>query len=349
MKIKTWCLGLILFFYCWGAGAQADTIILKGAGATFPYPLYETWLNYYAEKFKVRLTYQAIGSSGGTQALLNREVDFCGSDAYISDAEMAQVPEPLLHMPTCLGAVVLFYNLPGNPSLKLTPQLVADIFTGKIRKWSDPRITAVNPHSKFPDLTITVVHRSDGSGTTFIFTNYLAKVNREWREKVGQGKTVNWPTGLGVETNNGIVTFVKKISGALGYTELNYAQTAQLPLASIQNKSRNFIKPDLQSVSVAAQVAFPADTRALIIDTTAPKGYPISGFSWLIFYKEQAYLQRSYYRAKTLVEFLWWTIHEGQKFNTKKNYGILPAPVIGKAETILKSMTFNGVPLLDIQ
>ena len=260
---------------------------------------------------------------------------------------MKTAPSEVLHIPTCLGAVVIFYNLPGNPGLKLTPELIVDIFSGKINNWSDKRIAEVNPGVKLPDRKITVIHRSDGSGTTFIFTNYLSAVSPYWKETVGCGKKVNWPYGMGVETNPRIVTFVEKVPGAVGYGELTYALNANLPTASIQNRSGRFIKPTLESVSAAADTEIPPDTRILIVDTQSPKGYPISGFTWYIFYKEQSYNNRTKERASALGRYLWWAIHDGQQFTKKLSYAPLSKEAVHRAEGIIRSITYDGEAMID--
>lgn len=340
---------LILVLFCFSAeGYGKDTgIILKGAGATFPHPLYKEWMKVYKTETGIRTSYQAIGSGGGIKALLNREVDFGATDAFLSDEELKKNENEILHIPTCLGAVVIIYNLPGKPGLKLTPRLVADIFQGKITRWSDKLIQKVNQGVNIPDLEIAVVHRSDSSGTTFIFTNYLSTISAQWKEKIGAGKLVRWPTGIGVERNPGVANFVKKVPGAIGYVELTYAVHVGLPTAMIQNRSGHFIKPTLEAVNHAARVSLPADTRTLIINTPASRGYPISAFTWLIFYKEQSYYNRTLKRAQTLARYLWWAIHDGQRYNNKNIYGTLPPEAIQKAENIIRSMVFNGKPVVD--
>lgn len=322
-------------------------VILRGEGATFPYPLYREWIKIYRAQTGVRITYLSAGSGRGIKALFNRKVDFGATDAFISDEELASVDSEVLHIPTALGAVVVTYNLPGVPELKLTGSLAAEIFSGKIAMWSDNRIKKVNPSAALPEKKISVVHRSDGSGTTFVFTNYLSVVNPEWKETVGKGKSVRWPVGIGVDGNLGVRDFIKKIPGSIGYVQLNYARSAGLPVAVVQNKEGRFIKPSLEAVSTAARGELPADTRALIIDTGVRWGYPISAFTWLIVYKEQAYDGRTRKRAKSLAKYLWWAIHEGQHYNHGLYYAKLPDEAVRKAEAIIRSMTFNGKPVVD--
>lgn len=327
---------------------QGADVILNGAGATFPYPLYEKWIEMFRKKTGVRISYQAVGSGSGIRQLLEKEVDFGGTDAYIPQDEPKQAKGDILHIPTCVGAVSIIYHLPGNPVLKFTPKLIADIFLGRVSNWSDKEISAVNPGISLPDLGISVVHRSEGSGTTFIITDYLSKVNPEWRDKVGCGKRVRWLTGVGVEGNPNVAEFVRKIPGSIGYVELAYAKHHHLPVGLVKNRSGHFIAPTLNSVSAAAEVALPSDTRILITDSKAPEGYPISSFTWLIFYKEQSYDQRSYDRASQLGRFLWWIIHEGQQYtNHELLYSPLPKSAVSKAEAIIHSMRFGGAPLIE--
>ncbi len=331
-------LGLCLGMVHVARGGQT----LIGAGATFPYPLYDKWFSIYHHQTGIKVNYQAIGSGGGIRQLLNQIVDFGGTDAYMSDAEMAKAPGEILHIPTCIGAIVVTYNLPSNPVLRFSPDVLADIFMGKIKRWNNPRIVKLNPKVSLPNLPIVVVHRSEGSGTNFNFTNYLSKVSPEWRKQIGYGKVVNWPTGLGAKGNPGVAGLIRQIPGSIGYVELIYAEENKMPVALIQNKSGNFIKPSLKSVSAAANVKLPDDTRIIITNTDAPDGYPISSFTWIIFYKEQHYNGRSYTRAKTLAKLLWWMIHQGQKYNAELLYAPLPKSAVRKAEAIIKSITYDG-------
>lgn len=326
---------------------QAENGELLGAGATFPYPLYSKLFDVYYQEFGVQVNYQAIGSGGGIRQLLNKTVDFGGTDAFMSDEEVQVEENFILHIPTCLGAVVLTYNLPGNPELRFTPDLIGDIFLGKIKKWNNERIKKVNPGVSLPNMDIVVVHRSDGSGTTFVFSDYLTKVSSEWGEKVGKGKSLNWPTGLGAKGNPGVAGLVKQIPGAIGYVELVYALQNKMSVGLVRNSSGKYIKPTIESVSIAADTALPDDTRVSITNTDAEDGYPISGFTWLIFYKEQSYGGRNRERAENLVKLLWWIIHEGQEFAESLHYAPLPEEVIRKAENIIRSVVYNDQPILE--
>ncbi|MFN3135593.1 MAG: phosphate ABC transporter substrate-binding protein PstS [Candidatus Kryptonium sp.] len=318
---------------------------LLGAGATFPYVLYSKMFDAYYKETGIKVNYQSIGSGGGIRQLKEKTVDFGASDAFLSDEQLKEYDSPVLHIPICLGAVVLTYNLPGNPELKLTPDVIADIFLGKIKKWNDPRIVDLNPEVNLPNMNITVVHRSDGSGTTFVFVDYLSKVSQEWATKVGRGTSVAWPVGLGGKGNEGVTGLVKQIPGSIGYVELIYAKQNKLPVALVKNKSGKFIKPDLSSITIAGAVNIPEDTRISITDTDAPNGYPISSYTWILVYKEQNYKNRSIERAKQLVKLLWWMIHDGQRYAEPLDYAKLPNNAVKLAEKIIKSITYNGKPV----
>ncbi|MCX5902921.1 MAG: phosphate ABC transporter substrate-binding protein PstS [Proteobacteria bacterium] len=326
--------------------AHAESKELLGAGATFPYPLYSKMFDTYYQAYKVKINYQAIGSGGGIQQLINKTVDFGGTDAFMNEREMKKAEVPVLHIPTCLGAVVVTYNLPDKPKLKFTPDVIADIFLGKITRWDDPRIAAVNPDVKLPGMSIVVVHRSDGSGTTFIFSDYLSKVSKDWVFKVGADKSLNWPVGLGAKGNPGVAGFINQTPGAIGYVELIYTTQNNMPAGIIKNKAGNFIEPNIQSTSAAANIEMPDDTRVSLTDTAAADGYPISGFTWLIFYKEQKYADRSKEKADELIKLLWWMIHEGQQIAEPMHYAPIPKSAVAKGEQILQSVVYNGVPLL---
>jgi len=339
-------LSVTVLFYFAGLPTYASEKELLGAGATFPFPLYSKMFDTYYQTNKVKINYQAIGSGGGIQQLISKTVDFGGTDAFMNARELKKAELPILHIPTCLGAVVVTYNLPDKPKLKFTPDVIADIFLGKITKWSDPRITAVNPEVKLPDMGIVVVHRSDGSGTTFIFSDYLNKVSKEWAFKVGADKSLNWPAGLGAKGNPGVAGLVNQTPGAIGYVELIYTIQNNMPAGLIKNKAGNFIEPSLPSVSVAANVDLPDDTRVSLTNTDAAEGYPISGFTWLVFYKEQNYAERSKEKAEELLKLLWWMIHDGQQFTAPLHYSPVPPKAVEKAEKILGSVTYENVPLL---
>lgn len=318
---------------------------LQAAGATFPYPLYSKMFNEYGKTHDIQINYQAIGSGGGIRQMDNKTVDFGASDAPMSDQELKQAPAPIVHIPTCLGAVVLTYNLPNSPKLKLTPDLVADIYLGKIKKWNNQRIKAVNADIKLPDLNITVVHRSDGSGTTYIFSDYLSKISSTWKNDVGREKSLQWPVGLGGKGNPGVAGLVKQTPGAIGYVELIYSLQNHMPYASLKNKSGNFITPSLQSVSSAGNVQIPSDARISITNTAAPQGYPISGFTYLLLYKDLSTSVSSLEKAREVVHLVNWMLNQGQQYAKPLDYAPLPENALKVAEKNLKSVSYNGHPL----
>ena len=288
--LRLFIMFLVLLGFC-STGLAKETELI-GAGATFPYPLYSKMFDVYNKEYGVKVNYQAIGSGGGIRQLINKTVDFGGSDAIMSDKELAEASAPVLHIPTCAGAVVVTYNLSGNPQLRFTPDVIADIFLGKINKWNDHRISAINPGMKLPDMNITVVHRSDGSGTTFIFSDYLSKVSGEWKEKVGAGTSLNWPAGLGGKGNPGVAGLVQQTPGSIGYVELIYALQNKMPYGTVKNKKGKFVTATIASTSLAADTNLPDDMKVSLTDTDAPEGYPISGFTWILVYKEQNYAEK---------------------------------------------------------
>ena len=326
--------------------SQALAVELTGAGATFPYPLYSKMFSEYYKETGVKINYQAIGSGGGIRQLMAKTVDFGASDAFVDDEGLKKFSSPILHVPITAGAVVITYNLPGVPKLKLTGEVIADIFLGKITNWSDPKIKKLNPGVNLPDLKIIVVHRSDGSGTTFIFSDYLSKVSEEWRSKVGRGKSLNWTTGLGGKGNPGVAGLVKQLPGSIGYVELIYALSNNMPYAKVQNKAGNFIDPSIQSVSLAADTKLPDDMRVSLTNTSAEYGYPISGFTWILVYKDLKEGGLTKEKARALVKLLWWMVHDGQKYTEKLHYAPLSQEAKRKAEKIIKSITYEGKPLL---
>ena len=306
-----------------GAAIGADAqMLINGAGATFPYPIYSKWFDEYAKVDpSVRFNYQSIGSGGGQKQILAQTVDFGASDGPMSDENIAKAPGKILHLPTVAGADVVTYNLPGNPKLKMDSATIANIFLGKITKWNDPAIKALNPDAKLPDQDMVVVHRSDGSGTTYIWTDYLSAINDEWREKVGKGTSVNWPVGLGGKGNEGVAGQVKETPGAIGYVELIYAVQNKMPYADVKNKAGNDITPSLASITAALATAqIPDDFRFSIVNPAGPDAYPIAGATWLLVYEQQ----KDPAKGKKLVEFLKWELTEGQKMTAALDYAPLP-------------------------
>lgn len=320
---------------------------LSGTGATFPLPLYSKMFDVYDASTGVRINYQGIGSGGGIKALTDKTVDFGASDAFLTVAETTAMGAPVLHIPTCVGAVVLTYNLDGSPTLRLDAKTVSDIFLGTITRWNDSRLVALNPGIKLPDQAITTIHRSDGSGTTSIFTNYLTVAVPEWKSKVGAGKSVSWPIGLGGKGNDGVAGLVSQNQGSIGYVELVYAISSKLPYATMRNSSGNFIVPSLASSGLAAQVQLPDDLKVLLVDSSYPQAYPISAFTWLLVYRDQKYAGRTLGQAIALKRALNWVLTTGQSVNEGLGYGKLPQAAVQKAQKLVGSMTYDGAPIPD--
>lgn len=322
------------------ASSAPSGVALTGAGATFPNPIYTKWFDAYARQTGVRINYQSIGSGGGIRQFTEGTVDFGATDGPMTDEQIAAASGNVLHVPTVLGADVITYNLPalGQTRLKLDGEIIADIFLGKIRKWDDPRLAALNPEVSLPGDDILVVHRSDGSGTTFIFTDYLSRVSPEWKQKVGAATSVSWPTGLGGKGNEGVTQQVKQLPGAIGYVELIYAISNGLPYADVRNAAGNFVEPTLNSVSAAAATAqLPADTdfRVSITNAAGEAAYPIASFTWLLVRPENPDTTK----ARQLREFVTWMISpEAQRMATDLHYAPLPMPVIELVEARLEAL-----------
>lgn len=330
-----------------GEPSQNKKIAITAAGATFPMPYYNMEFEKYTTKTGILLTYGGIGSGGGIRSLTDKVVDFGATDAYLEDKQLAEMPSEVVHIPTCLGAVVIAYNLPDIKELKLSNILLEKIFLGEITRWNDAQIKANNPGVNFPNKEILFVHRSDGSGTTQIFSDYMSKVSTKWAEKVGTGKSLNWPVGMGGKGNPGVAGTVKQTEGAIGYIGSEYAFAQKIQTAKVQNSSGAYIEPSIESVSAAAKGDIPDDTRIMLTNSSAPEAYPISGFTWIILYKEQSYNGRSSEQAKATVEFLDWLISpEAQDDASKVNYSPLPELAVIKAKAVLRSVKYNGKPIL---
>jgi phosphate transport system substrate-binding protein len=320
---------------------------LLGAGSTFVYPLFSKMFAQYGQTNNVKVNYQSIGSGGGILQLTNKTVDFGGSDAPLNDEQTRKLGVAILHIPMASGADVVTYNLPGiNESLRMTPNLIAAIYLGKITNWNSSEISSVNPGIKLPDLPLVVIHRSDGSGTSYIWTDYLSKVNPEWAKKVGKATSVNWPVGLGGKGNEGVAGLVKETPGAIGYIELAYATQNKMAIAQVQNQAGKFITPNLSSITAASNIDLPTDTKVSLTNTINPDGYPISSFTWALIYKEQNYNNRSAEKATQLLKLMWWNIHAGQKNCEPLNYATLSKSAVTVAEKILQSATYNGKAIL---
>lgn len=325
---------------------SSNTANIQGAGATFPLPYYTMAFKTYQDSTKTEVTYGGIGSGGGIRSLKDKVVDFAASDAFLSDEEMKSMPA-VIHIPTCMGAVVLAYNLKGVSDLKLTGEIIADIYLGKITNWNDQRISSINPGVKLPNLKIVPAYRSDGSGTTFVFSDYLTKVSKDWASKVGAGKSLKWPTGIAAKGNPGVAGIISQTSGSIGYVGSEYAFAQNIAYAQLQNPAGKFIKPTLASISAAADAELPADTRTMITNSSNSKAYPISCFTWLILYKDQNYSNRSESQAKATMQLIDWMLSPAaQSLTTKVNYAPLPASVIENAKKQLSSINFGGKVLL---
>ncbi len=306
-----------------GVSATASAqMMINGAGATFPYPIYSKWFDEYAKVDpSVRFNYQSIGSGGGQKQILAQTVDFGASDGPMSDDNLAKAPGKLLHIPTVAGADVVAYNLPGNPALKFDADTIAGIFLGQIKKWNDPKIAALSPGVTLPDQEIVVVHRSDGSGTTYIWTDYLSKISPEWKTKVGTNTSVNWPTGIGGKGNEGVAGQIKQTPGAVGYVELIYAVQNKMPYADVKNSAGEFVKASLESITAAMATAeIPDDFRFSMTNAPGKGAYPIAGATWLLVYERQ----KDATKGKKLVEFLKWAAKDGEKMAQDLQYAPLP-------------------------
>src|SRR3989449_5586234 len=301
-------------------GAGRAAVLVNGAGATFPYPIYSKWFDeFHKRKPDVQISYQSIGSGGGRRQVTDGTVDFGASDGPMTDEQLAATKVPILHLPTVLGAVVPTFNLKGVESLRFTPETVAGIFLGKITRWDDPAIAQANPGVTLPAEAIVPVHRSDGSGTTYVFTDYLTKVSPEWAKSVGKGTAVNWPVGLGGKGNEGVTGLVKQTPNAIGYVELIYAVQNKLPYGDVRNRAGKFVPASLQSVSAAAAAAaasMPADFRVSITDATGADAYPIASFTWLLVPARIADANK----GRALTQFLEWMLGEGQALAAPLNY-----------------------------
>ena len=326
-------------FFAAQTGVQAQ-LLINGAGATFPYPIYSKWFDEYAKTDpSVRFNYQSIGSGGGQKQITARTVDFGASDGPMSDENLAKAPGKILHIPTVAGAVVITYNLPDNPKLKLDGPTLAGIFLGNVTKWNDPKIVALNPDVKLPATDIVVVHRSDGSGTSFIFTDYLSSVSPVWLDSVGKGTSVKWPAGvgLGAKGNEGVAGQVKQLPGAIGYVELIYANQNKLPFADLKNAAGNFITPSLDSVTAALATAkIPDDFRFSMVNAPGDQAYPISGTTWLLVYEQQ----KNADKGKKLVEFLNWALTKGETMASTLDYAPLPDAVQQRVLERIKTIKY---------
>lgn len=327
------------------ARTSGETCNLSGAGATFPEPFYSMAFDAFAASSGHQVNYGGIGSGGGVRNLKDKIVDFAGSDAFLSDSEMEEM-EAVVHVPTCMGAVVLGYNLPELSELKLSGEVVADIFAGKITQWNDVRIKALNPLAKLPANSIIPVFRSDGSGTTFVFTHYLSQVSEAWSSQFGAAKSVDFPVGQAAKGNPGVSSVVSQTPYSIGYIGSEYAFAQQIAMAKLQNARGEFVEPSVQSISAAAKGELPQDTRTMITNSDAKGAYPISCFTWLIVYREQHYADRSQAQAQATVDLLKFMIQGTiQQSAHLVNYAPLPKSMVKTSLENIKQITYDGKPL----
>jgi phosphate transport system substrate-binding protein len=337
-KILSLGLGLVA-----ATTAFASAATITGAGASFPYPLYSKMFAEYKKASGTDVNYQSVGSGAGQQQIIARTVDFGASDNPMSDEAMKPAPGKLLHVPMAIGAVVPAFNLPGNPKLTFTGKLLADIYLGKVKTWGDPAIKALNPGVTLPGLPITVARRSDGSGTTAVFTDYLSKVSTDWKTKVGAANSVQWPVGVGGKGNDGVAGIVKSTPGSIGYVELVYAKQNSLTFGAVQNRAGKAIVADNGPAAAAALgVVIPSDTRVSLTNSANADAYPIASFTYVIFYQDQKYGSRTQEQAKDLKALLTWMTTSGQQFNEPLDYAKLPTNVAAKAKSIIGSMNYGG-------
>jgi len=334
---------ILVFLLLLSSISLGQSILINGAGATFPYPLYSRWFYEFEKETGIKINYQSVGSGAGIQQIKARTVDFGASDAPLSGKE--QEESGLIMIPTVIGAVVMIYNLPNIDKLVLTRDLIADIYLGKVKTWNDPKIRAVNKDLNLPNMPIIVARRSDGSGTTAIFTNFLSAVSSEWKEKVGAGTSVNWPVGIGGKGNEGVTGVVKNTIGAIGYVELAYAKQNNLPYAKIRNKFGNVVDANFETIkSSAAFYKVPDDFAVYIVDAPGRNSYPITGYTFLLIPKEQKDLEK----GKALVKFVRWAYEKGDKYAEELLYVPLPDNVKKLALKKLDLLTYQGKKIVDL-
>lgn len=329
-------------------GSKSGTISLQGSGATFPKPMYEKWVSEFGKiNPNIKIDYQAVGSGAGQKAILAKTSDFGASDSAMKDEDLKGASGEILHIPTVLGAVVLTYNLPDvKEPLKLTPENISDIYLGKIKKWNDEKLKKENPTAALPDTDILPVYRSDGSGTSAVFSDYLSKAVPEFKEKVGTSTQPSWVQGVGVggKGNDGVMGQVKQSPNSIGYVELTFAKANNLPTALIKNKAGEFVEANLANITAAANetvAKMPDDLRTEITNAEGKSAYPISSYTYILVYKEQP----DAVKGKALVDFLWWAIHDGEKFANDLHFAALPESVVKKTEAKINSITSGGKPL----
>ncbi|OPY78922.1 MAG: Phosphate-binding protein PstS precursor [Syntrophorhabdus sp. PtaU1.Bin058] len=339
------CLLFGIFFFVNPVFCQSTQKELHGEGATFPEPFYQTIFEIYSKQYGVNVYYKGTGSGKGIRQLIDKKVNFAGTDVILNEQELIDAKQPVIHIPTCIGAVVITYNITGNPQLNLTSEVIGDIFLGKITTWNDPDILAINPGVRLSNSPITVIHRIDASGTTYIFSEFLSKTHKVWKQKMGTGKELKWLTGQGARGNPGVAGLMRQIPGSIGYVELIYAIGNQMAVASIKNRSGQFVKPTTKSVSMAANVNLTNIMNPSLTNTPVPGGYPISGFTWIAVYREQDYPENTKEKAEELVKLLWWITHEGQRYTESLHYAPLSKEIIHNTEKSIGSILYKGISI----
>jgi phosphate transport system substrate-binding protein len=350
---STFLLAILLLAGCQNSGKKAASSEgggnrkLTAAGATFPLPFYNMIFKNYTTETNVQVTYGGVGSGGGIRSLKDQVVDFGATDAFLTDEQQKEMPAEVVHIPTCIGAVVIAYNLQGVNDLKLSNTLLEKIFLGEVTRWNDPLLKKDNPDVNLPAEAITVVYRSDGSGTTHIFSDFMSKISEKWANQVGAGKSLKWPVGMGAKGNPGVAGTISQTPGTIGYIGSEFAFAQKIQTARVQNSAGQYILPDLASISAAAKGNIPDDTRVMLTNSADSASYPISGFTWIILYKEQAYKNRDKEQALATVSLLDWLVSEkAQGEAAKVHYAPLPADAVAKAKTVLRGITYNGEILL---
>jgi len=335
------------FLICFSLPVFSENLdIINGGGATFPYPLYQKMFQVYKGSNNTTVKYAPIGSGKGYQKLKTDELQFSATDMFFDSKLLSELPRNVVHIPICLGSVAIAYNLPGNPEIQLNAEIISNIFMGKITKWNDSKIQATNPSILLPDLFIVPIHRSDNSGSTYIFSEYLSKTSPEWKENIGITPSLEGAVGIGAENSLESAKMLQQIPGGITYQELTYCLSNNQTVAKVQNQKGNYIKPSMQTVSQSGDTTIPADGRISLTNTDSASGYPIASFSWIVLYKEQNYGKQTKKQAEDLLKLIWWMTHEGQKTVEESGYSPLHKRTIQAVETSLKSVTYAGSPIL---
>jgi phosphate transport system substrate-binding protein len=332
------------------AGVVTADTRLQGAGATFPNPIYQRWVNEYQSKNPtVKIDYQSIGSGGGVKGIVEKTLDFGGSDAPMTKSELEKAGGAIIHIPTVAGAVVPAYNLPGfSGELKLSGPVLCDIYMGKVTKWNDAAIAALNEGASLPNMPITTAYRTDGSGTTFVWTSYLATQSEAYKSSIGAGKQVKWPVGQGGKGNEGVTAIVQSVPGALGYIEVNYATENKIPYALVKNKAGKFIKAGPETISAASAGALEQMKKSLAVniwDQPGENAYPISAFTYFLVYQDLSTSVKSQEKAQALVDFIAWSVRDGQKLAKEMDYAPLADGVVAKVDEALATLTYKAAPI----